>query len=132
MSYQNRASGLVNDYMTLRSIPAMLSVAFIGASLYQFGGISTIDLSWLNYTLTAEHSVMVSLGAFVVAFMSSETKQFQNYEDWEKVAIAVGPLVILGDYLTVEVSDMIMQLGDPLGFQLAFLATIVSWAVAVR
>jgi len=110
----------------------LVGFAFLLAGLYQFGGIATVELSWLSYTLGSEHAVMVSMAAFVVAFAGSSTRQFENYETWEQIAIAVGPVVILGDYLTTEVTDFLIGLGDPLGMQLAFLATVVSWAVAVR
>jgi hypothetical protein len=132
MSYQNRASDMVSDYMNIRSLPAMLSVAFVAASLYQFGGITTVELPWLSYTLTTQHSLLISLGAFAAAFASSETKQFEYYEDWEKIAIALGPAVILGNEYLPAVNDFLTSLGDPLGMQLAFFATVVSWGVAVQ
>ncbi|EMA16012.1 MULTISPECIES: hypothetical protein [Haloarcula] len=132
MSYQNRASDMVSDYMNIRSLPAMLSVAFVAASLYQFGGITTVELPWLSYTLTTQHSLLISLGAFAAAFASSETKQFEYYEDWEKIAIALGPAVILGNEYLPAVNDFLTSLGDPLGMQLAFVATVVSWGVAVQ
>ncbi len=132
MSYQNRASDMVSDYMNIRSLPAMLSVAFVAASLYQFGGVTTVELPWLSYTLTTQHSLLISLGAFAAAFASSETKQFEYYEDWEKIAIALGPAVILGNEYLPAVNDFLTSLGDPLGMQLAFLATVVSWGVAVQ
>lgn len=132
MSYQNRATNMVSDYMNIRSLPAMLSVAFVAASLYQFGGITTVELPWLSYTLTTQHSLLISLGAFAAAFASSETKQFEYYEDWEKIAIALGPAVILGNEYLPAVNDFLTSLGDPLGMQLAFLATVVSWGVAVQ
>lgn len=132
MAYSGRASSLFSDYTQMRTIPAMLSVAFVLASLYQFGGISTITLDWLGYTLTAEHAVLISLGTYAMAFASSETKQFESYEDWEQAAIASGPVVILGAEYVTEINDFLMALGDPLGYQLAFVLTVVSWGVAVQ
>lgn len=126
-------SQVVSNYANIRTIPAMLSVVFALASLYQFGGIATVELVWLsNYTLTAEHSVIASMGTFIVALASSETKSFEYYETWEQGVIALGPIVIVGDYLTAEVTDLLVGLGDPLGYQLAFVLTLVSWTVAVR
>ncbi|ACV47084.1 MULTISPECIES: hypothetical protein [Halomicrobium] len=134
--YKNRVSDMASDYMNIRSLPAMLSVGFILASLYQFGGISDVTLTWLadsgGYTLTNQHAIMVSLGAFAAAFASSETKRFEHYERWEQVAIAAGPGVILGQQYVTEVNDFLLSLGDPLGMQLAFGATILSWGVAVQ
>jgi hypothetical protein len=135
MSYSNSARGMLSDYANLRTIPAMMSVAFVIGSLYQFGGISDVTLTWLSstgYTLTGTHSVMVSIGVFLAAFASSETRSFQRYEGWEQAAIAAGPLVILGEQYTTEVTDLLLSIGDPLGMQLAFLTTVISWGVAVR
>lgn len=137
MSTSNRARNMVSDYANIRSIPAILSVAFIGAGLYQFGGISAIELTWLggangSYTLSTQHSLLVSLGAFAVAFASSETKSFEHYDQREQLLIALGPAVILGNEYVTQVNDLLLDIGDPLGMQVAFLATIVSWAVAVQ
>lgn len=131
-SMMGAARSRASDYAKLRTLPAMLSVAFVVASLYQFGGISTVDLAWLDYTLTTEHSVLVSVGVFALAFMSSETRQLENYETWEAVLIASAPAVILGEQYVTEVSDLLMEIGDPLGMQVAFLLTIIGWGVAVR
>jgi hypothetical protein len=123
----------VSDYANIRTVPAFLSIAYALASLYQFGGIASVELTWLsNYTLTAEHAVIVSMATFVVALASSETKSFEMYETWEQGAIALGPIVIVGDYLTAEVTNFLTGIGDPLGMQLAFAVTLVSWTVAVR
>ena len=135
-TYSNRTKNLVNDYANIRTIPAMMSVIFALASLYQFGGISDVTLAWIGgsggYTLTGEHAVIASMGAYVVAFMSSETKQFEHYANWEKVAIVLAPAVILGQQYVTEVNDFLTSLGDPLGMQLAFFVTIVAWGVAVQ
>ncbi|MFC7077895.1 hypothetical protein [Haloarcula halophila] len=130
MSYYN--SSFLSDYANIRTIPATLSVAFIMASLYQFGGVSTIDLVWFGYTLSTSHSLLVSLGAFAVAFASSETKSFEYYRSWEQVAIFAGPAVILMYEFFPGFGNLLAQLGDPLGMQIAFLATIISWSVAVQ
>lgn len=42
---QARAADMLSDYANIRTIPAVLSVAFVLASLYQFGGISEVVLS---------------------------------------------------------------------------------------
>lgn len=129
--------GILDDYMNIRTVPAMLSVVFVLGSLYQFGGLAGLELTWLggatgSYLLTGTHAVMGSMGALLIAFMSSQTKRFENYEQWEQVAIAAGPIVILGEQYVTEVHDFLIGLGDPLGMQIAFVVTLVSWAVAVR
>jgi hypothetical protein len=132
MAHSSRYSSLLGDYANIRTLPAGLSVAFLIASLYQFGGMSDITITWLDYTLQSGHTVLISLAAFAVAFASSETKQFENYEDWEKVAIAAGPVAIAGYQYVPAIEDLIMSLGDPLGLQVAFGITVLSWGVAVQ
>ncbi|MDB2261554.1 hypothetical protein PM035_08225 [Halorubrum ezzemoulense] len=130
-SYSRTMSDTLSDYTHLRTLPALLSVVFVLAGLYQFGGISEVMLTWLDYTLTSEHATFIALGAYAIAFASSETKQFESYEDWEKVAIAVGPLVIVGYQYVPQIADII-NTSSNLGPILAFLATVVAWGVAVR
>ncbi|WP_200531986.1 hypothetical protein [Halorubrum sp. LN27] len=130
-SYSQSMGDALSDYTHLRTLPALLSVVFVLAGLYQFGGISEVMLTWLDYTLTAEHATFISIGAYAVAFASSETKQFDSYEDWEKVAIIAGPLVIVGYQYVQPVADVI-NTSSNLGPIVAFLATVVAWGVAVR
>lgn len=130
-SYSRSMSDTLSDYTHLRTLPALLSVVFVLAGLYQFGGISEVMLTWIDYSLTAQHATFVSLGAYAIAFASSETKQFESYEDWEKVAIAAGPIVIVGYQYVPQIADIINTTSN-LGPIVAFLATVVAWGVAVR
>lgn len=132
MATRNSMGATLQDYTELKTIPAMLSVAFIAAGLYQFGGISDITLTWLNsYTLTTQHATFASLGAYVVAFASSETKSFEHYEQWEQGLIAAGPLLILG-YQYVDQVASIINTTSNVGPIAAFLVTVAAWGVAVR
>ncbi|MFY4815488.1 hypothetical protein ACOJIV_22735 [Haloarcula sp. AONF1] len=132
MAYSKKGmGGVLSDYTHLRTIPALASVVFVVAGLYQFGGISSVDLTWLNYTLTTEHATLVSLGVLVLAFMSSETKDFASYDGTERMLIAAAPVIILGYQYVPFVTDLINTTSN-LGPMVAFLLTLVSWAVAVR
>ena len=130
-SYQNSMGSLVEDYTQLNTIPALLSVLFVVAGLYQFGGISDVTLTWLDYTLTAQHATFASIGTYAVAFASSETREFKMYEDWEQVLIAAGPLLIVGYQYVPQVAD-IVNTSSNLGPIVAFLLTVAAWGVAVR
>ena len=130
-SYQNSMSNVIDDYTQLNTIPALLSVLFVVAGLYQFGGISDVTLVWIDYTLTAQHATFASIGTYAVAFASSETKEFRYYEDWEQAMIAAGPLLILGYQYVPQVAD-IVNTESHLGPALAFLLTVAAWGVAVR
>ncbi|AKH97354.1 hypothetical protein [Halanaeroarchaeum sulfurireducens] len=127
-----KMSAALSDYTNFRTLPALLSVAFVIASLYQFGGISQVSLPWFEYTLTTDHAILLSLLAFVIAFASSETRAFEHYQDWEQVVIVLGPALIIGFQYVGVITDLVRGFGDPLGLQLAFVATVVSWSVAVR
>ncbi|UVE49637.1 hypothetical protein KU306_12045 [Haloferax larsenii] len=131
--YSNGLSGLASDYAMLRTIPAMLSVVFVATGLYAFGGVSDITLTWLsNYTLTTEHATLGSVAVYLLAFMSSETKSLEHYEMWEAGFIVATLASVLGWQYVTEFKDFMLGLGDPLGAQIAFVITIVGWAVAVR
>jgi len=130
-SYSNSMGNALSDYTHLRTLPALLSVVFILAGLYQFGGISEVNLTWIDYTLTVEHATFISLAAYAIAFASSETKQFESYEQWEQVAIALGPIIIAGYQYVPQVADLI-NTSSNFGPIVAFLATVVAWGVAVR
>ena len=132
MSYKNTMSGTLSDYTHLRTLPALLSVVFVMAGLYQFGGISDVTLVWLdNYTLTTQHAMFIAIGSYALAFMSSETKSFDHYEDWEKGAILLGPVVFIGNEHVQFITDLIATEGN-VGPIVAFAITVVAWGVAVR
>lgn len=128
----NSLSRYADDYMNMRTLPAMLSVVFITFGAFAFGAIEAIQFNWFNYTFSTEHAVIVSLGAYAAAFASSETRRFESYDQWEQVAVAAGPIIIVGYEYVPQVHDFIIGLGDPLGNQIAFAITLVSWAVATQ
>ena len=132
MAYSKGVGDTLSDYTHLRTLPALLSVVFVVAGLYQFGGISDVTLTWFsNYTLTTQHAMFTAIGAYALAFASSETKSFDRYEDWEKVAILSGPVVIVGNEYVQFVTDLINTTSN-VGPIVAFLLTVVAWGVAVR
>jgi hypothetical protein len=123
--------GLMDDYRNLRTVPALFSIVFALASLYQFGGIATVEIVWVDYTLTTQHAMFASLGAYAIAFASSETKEFRNYRDWEQVAIAAGPALIIAHQYVPQVGDLVAN-NQPLMGVVGFLLVLTSWGVAVR
>jgi len=130
MSYATRPTQLLGDYAQLRSIPALLSVAFTLSSLYEFGGLAGLELTWLNYTLTANHAMLLSLGSFVVAFASSETKQFANYEQWQQILIGAGPALIILHHTIPYVGNLTAE--NPAMGMFFYLISLTSWGVAIK
>lgn len=127
----NSLNGLLNDYSQLRAVPALLGIIFAIASLYQFGGVNELTLQWFDYTLTDTHAMLISLGVLVVAFMSSETKQFENYEDWEQALIAATPALVVGHHY-VPFIESLVNTAEPFGQILAFLICVAGYASAMR
>lgn len=125
-------NGLMHDYSQLRAVPALLGIVFGLASLYQFGGISEVTIEWFNYELTSEHGMFVSLGVLVVAFMSSQTKQFENYETWEQVLIAASPGLIIAHHFSDTANDIIMTTSDPWSQVGAFVICLAGYGAAMR
>ncbi len=131
MGAHGSARQMLADYGNLRTIPALLSVFFVAASAYQFGGISELHIVWLDYTLTTEHAMLISLGTYAIAFASSQTKSFEHYEPWEQGAIAAGPILLVAHQYVDQVHNLIATEGHT-GPVLAFLVAIVAWGVTVR
>ena len=129
MSYSS--TQIVEDYAKLRTIPALMTALFALFGLYQFGGMNTPTFQWLNYTLTYGHAMVGSLGVYIIAFMSSETRRFEDYSTVEKGLIAAGLLLIFGQQHIATLADFIAT-NQPTSGIVAYLITIVSWGVAVR
>ncbi|MDZ7729918.1 MAG: hypothetical protein U5K37_01235 [Natrialbaceae archaeon] len=83
--------------MQLRTIPAIIASVFVITVAYTFGAIAPIEVLWYDYTLTGSHAMWLSVGTYILAFMSSETKAFDFYRRWEQLLIVAGP-VLLGLY----------------------------------
>lgn len=131
MGYSNSPSGMLSDYAHLRTVPALLSIFFAMASLYQFGGVAELNFTWFNYTLTAQHGLVASLGIFALAFASSETRSFDRYADWEKVLIGAGPVLLVSHQYVDPISTAFSNNAPWLPI-IAFLVSVASWSVAVR
>ena len=131
MTSHNSINGLVDDYSQLRAVPALLGIVFAMASLYQFGGVSELTLEWFSYTLTDQHAMLVSLGVLVVAFMSSQTKQFENYQDWEQILILATPSLVIG-YHYIGFVESLVNTAEPWGQVAAFLVCVAGYASAMR
>lgn len=131
MATGNRMSGMLSDYSQLRSVPALLSIAFAVASMFAFGGLSEVHVVWLDYTLTQNHAVLLSLVVYVVAFASSETNRFEYYSRGEQALLLSGPAIMLAQKFLPELSSWITS-NQPLSGVGAFLIAFVGWVVMVR
>lgn len=132
MAYSKGMGDTLGDYANLRSVPALMGIVFTMSSIYLFGGIEGLTISWgIGYTLTTSHALWSSIAVYVVAFASSETKQFASYEDWEKILIAAGPLIMVGYEHVQYVTDLINNSAPELQI-VAFVISFVGYGVAIR
>ncbi|GAB3681205.1 hypothetical protein GCM10028857_05070 [Salinarchaeum chitinilyticum] len=129
-AYRHAAASKASDYYQLRTLPALLGIVFSVASAFQFGGLAAPRLLWVDYTLTSIHATVISLVALVVAFMSSRTRDYEEYARWEQALIAGGPILILAHQFVPGVAGLIGT-ADWLSAT-AFLVTFGSWGSAVR
>jgi len=126
------STGYLDDLANIRTVPAAVSGAFLLLSLYAYGGVSSVELVWVGYTLEAGHALIGSLVVYLIAFMSSESNDFESYDQEEQALIVAGPASMLGWEYVPMFHDAVASLGDPLGQQVLFALSIVSWAVIVR
>lgn len=126
------SSGYLDDLTNIRTVAAAVSGAFLLLSLYAYGGVSSVELVWVGYTLEAGHALLGSLVVYLIAFMSSETNDFETYDQMEQAVIAAGPLSMIGWEYVPMFHDAVASLGDPLAQQALFALSIASWAYAVR
>lgn len=132
MAYNRQSmTGIIDDYSNLRAVPALLGMLFGLFGLYQFGAFSTLELAWFNYTIQTNHVMLGSLGIFALAFMSSETKSFERYDDWEQGLIAASPVLIVTYEHVQFVTDLVNNT-EPWTQILAFLITVAGYGVAMR
>lgn len=143
MSYVDQK---INEYSQLKSIPAFVSLAFVAASLYQFGAITTLQFGWgLDVAFDPAWSLPVSGAAALIALASSETRSFEYYSDVEIGTMVSGALVVLGYNLTPpqwfidnagafgqSIADVLLGIGDPIASMLAFGTATTAWVVLVR
>jgi hypothetical protein len=131
-NYRSKGESLLQEYGQIKSIPATLSAAWLATGLYGLGGMKAIEFVWINYTLSPAHATLGGLLVYLLAFMGSETKQFENYEPVEQLLVVAGPAVFAAEAYFPAFDDFLISLGDPLGHQIAFALTVVAWMVAVR
>ena len=132
MAHNRSMNGMMNDYLNLRTLPAAIGIVFAVASLYLFGAISGLTFGWgIEYQITDTHALWVSLGAYLLAFASSETRDFDHYENWEKGIIAAGPALMVASQHWTWLYDT-MAANSPHFAIVAFLISFASYGVLVQ
>lgn len=120
----------MDEYIDLNTVPALVGIAFAVSSAVQFE-LASVTVDVLDYTPAGVDLVLLSMAALAIAFASSETKDFRYYSDQEKLAIAIGPVLIIGQHYVTEIADIIAN-NDPAGGVIAFALAMLSWGVVSR
>lgn len=107
-------------------------MVFFASTLYQFGAVTEVQFEWFEYTLTTMHAVAVSLIVYLVAFASSETRNFDAYDGWEKALIAAGPSLIALHQWYDPVNEWIMTTSEPWMQIAAAAVVLIGYGVAVQ
>lgn len=131
MATSDSVMDMIGDGAQLKTIPAFLSIAYAVASLFAFGGLASLELTWISYTLTQSHAVILSLGVYALAFASSETNRFDSYSSGQQVLIVAGPAIMLAQRFLPSVGDYITT-NSPAAGIVAFVVAFLGWAVMVR
>lgn len=123
-------SSMLRDYTQLNTVPAIVGIIFAVSAGVQFLDL-TISIGLLGYDFPTAHATFVSLGVLVLAFASSDTKDWRFCDTWKQAIVAVAVLLMVsGEYVTAIV-DLIAN-NQPLGGILAFAISMAAWAVLSR
>jgi len=131
MAYSESPTDVLEEYMQLRSVPALLSILFAMMGMFLFELIAAPEvLVYGGYTFSTDHAFILSVAVAAVAFLSSEARSFEMYEQWEQALMGLGfGTMLLQRYIT-EVNDLVMT--NDHTQVLAFLLTVAAWGVLIR
>lgn len=131
MATSNR--GMLSNYTQLNTIPALTGILFATGAAVQFLGasITIAPAADMSYTFEASHALLVSLVTLVIAFASSDTKDWRYYETYEQATVGVAALFMVGAEYLVEISDLITNNEPTMGI-VAFVVSMAAWGVLAR
>lgn len=112
------------------TIPALAGVIFTITSAVQFLDTS-ITVGVIGYSVQPAHSFVISLVALLVAFGYSETRDWDYYESWEQVLVAV-TLLIMTSHQFVPVISRTVSNQNPVAGSLVFTLGVAAWGVISR
>jgi len=114
----------------IKTVPALAGLIYAAAAAVQFLD-ATIALGVLDWQFQTDHAMLVSLAALVVAFASSETKNWSNYDAWEQAIIGLAILIMVSHQFVSPVTTGIAN-NQPLTGAFAFMSGMVAWGVLAR
>jgi hypothetical protein len=124
-NHEQHKAGLFID-----SVPAIAGLVYAAAAAVQFLD-AQIALGVIDWTFQPELALLVSLAALVVAFASSETRNWAHYDNAEQALIALNILIMLSHQYTQTVATAVSN-NQPLAGAVAFGIGMVAWGVLSR
>lgn len=112
------------------TVPAVAGVVFSMAAAVQFLD-ATIKFGAYGLELTLTHSYVISLAALVVVFASSRTKDWEYYESWEQVLVAVTIAIMTGHQFVPQIRSVVSN-QNPVAGSAIFAAGLLTWGVLAR
>lgn len=127
MAHSNPRKLSLADYTELRTVPAVIGVLFALSSLTLFLG-GELTLAALDYSFTAEHSLLVSVASLAAAFAASDTNDFAYYREWEKGLVGLFVVLLFAVEFTSTGHSLIHD-NQPYAGIIAFVWGIAAWAI---
>ena len=126
-------TGFLDQYKNLNTIPALAGILFAVSAAVQFlnATVSVAPSADLAYSFAGTDALLVGIVSLLVAFASSESRDFTYLETWEQAAVAVTVAVMVGMEYTTEVAD-IMANNQPASGIVAFLVGMVAWGILAQ
>lgn len=130
MASHNRSQSMLGQYTQLNTIPAIVGIIFAVAAGVQFLDV-TITIGIVSYTFDPAHAMFVGFGALVVAFASSDTKDWRFYDTWEQGLVAVAVVLMISGEYVAEVATILSN-NQPVAGIIAFAISMAAWGVLAR
>lgn len=125
-----RSRSAYAKYADLNTVPAVMGIVFAVTAAVQFLG-ATISFTTPVYTFDPTHALVLGLVVLIVAFASSDTKDWRHYETWEQGAVALAVLLMVGNEYLVEIQDILTQ-NSPHAAYIAFVVSMMAWGILSR
>lgn len=114
----------------IRTIPALAGLVFAAASAVQFLD-AQIALGVVNWSFKPAMALVVSLASLLVAFASSNTRNWEHLENAEKSLVAVA-LLIMTTHQYVPTVELAISNNQPWAGFIAFMSGMIAWGVLAR
>lgn len=141
----NSITSVAKDYGQVRTVPAAVSGSFLVSALYGFEAITPITFRWIGVTMQPGHVLPVSAICILVAFASSETRNFMEYASIEQALIVMMIVITVGwqwtppswwaatiPWLGPVIRDLLLSIGYPAASIISTVISAVGWVVLIN